>query len=100
MRNVGLQVVCLMSMLILTACSSPYQTSVTSLPNKYYRVVATSKVSGEALRGAINKASEVCGQQAKQMMVTDFRSDYVSVQVPSNYRYHTVIFFTCGNPFG
>jgi putative hemolysin len=92
-------IICLLSLLMLTACSSPYQTSVIPLPKKYYRVVATSKINGEALRGAINKASEVCGRQGEQMMATDFRSDYISVQVPSDYRYHTVIVFTCGHPF-
>jgi hypothetical protein len=99
MGKTKLGFLCLIS-LSLAACAvyrTPSQITLKDLSPGHYQLVASSAENGQALLDAINKAFNICKHQGKELVVTNLISDYQSVVIYDDYKYHSTIDFICSN---
>ena len=68
MRKIYLYPILVGTISILTGCST-VQTTVIPRANGNYEVIATAANSASAQQGAIDKATKVCQQQSKSLIV-------------------------------
>ena len=78
----------------LTACATT-STNIIRLKNQSYRMTTSSKTNGESLRVATKKADQFCRKQHLRLVLTNLKSNYLSIYVPKNFTYHTSINFVC-----
>ena len=75
MRKISLILGTLGTVIFLASCST-VQTTVIPKAHGNYEVIATAQNSANAQRGAINKATKVCQEQGKILVVKKNRTIY------------------------
>ncbi|MAZ77898.1 MAG: hypothetical protein CMF39_04410 [Legionellaceae bacterium] len=78
----------------LAACSSTVTRQ--STVGRQHHLTSVSSENGEAVRRAVNQASDYCAKRHEQVIVTALSSNYKAVNVPHHYQYQTSITFVCG----
>lgn len=75
MRKISLILITLGTFIFLTSCAT-VQTTVIPKADGNYQVIATAQNSADAQQGAINKATKVCQEQGKNLVVKKNRTIY------------------------
>ncbi len=74
-RKINLLIITLGTVMFLTGCST-VQTTVIPKAHGKYQVIATAENSADAQKGAINKATKVCQEQGKKLVVEKNQTTY------------------------
>jgi hypothetical protein len=68
--------------LVLTACAAPLTTTLIPEANNMYTMSASSDSDADALKGGMQKATEYCQAQGKNIVVSDTNSNYTGGMDP------------------